>query len=139
MTTNDIVFHQPGLPPNDADIKQALGPMHAAYIQLMSQFEGIAQEWKFYGTKHGWQLKASIKGKALFYLVPRKRSFTFACAVREKERDFLLQSKLPSAIKSELLPAKKCAEGYPLRIQVCQRSDITAALSVVATLTPLRT
>ena len=65
------------------------------------------------------------KGKSTF-LSHASPPFRIGIAVRENEREALLQSPLPVRIKSELSSAKKYPEGYPLRLAISQPPDMSA-------------
>ena len=45
-------------------------------------------------------------------------------AVLENERDALLQSRLPAAVKRDLTSAGKYPEGYPLRLAITTPGDM---------------
>jgi hypothetical protein len=138
MPSQDIIFDRPGSPPDESALEQALGPVCALFTGLLTHVEGATWEWKFYGAKYGWQVKATKKKKALFYLVPCRRSFTFACAVRERERDSLLKSHLTPVVKKELLSAKKYAEGYPVRVRVVKHTDAVMVQGILDEILALR-
>ena len=130
----DAYFVEKAYPPEAAALRNALGSLYPAYKEVLALAEGLDLEWKYYGRKIGWQLKASRKGKALFYLTPLQQLFRVGMAVRESEREALLQSHLPARIKSELKSAKKYPEGYPLRLAISQPSDMKALGIVLALL-----
>ena len=138
MTTTEAHFNRKDAAPDDLALKKALGPVHSAYKETLTLTESYAQEWKFYGARLGWQLKVSQKGKALFYLVLLDKSFRLGFAVRDMEKESLLNSKLPAKAKEELASAKRYPEGYPLKLLVRKESDLRAVRLVVDTLKALR-
>jgi hypothetical protein len=82
------VFDERSEPPDDAALGKALGRSKAHWDAIMRHVEGIdgvSVEWKFYGKKHGWQVKALRKRKALIYLIPHQGSF-FSPAWRSVSR-----------------------------------------------------
>jgi hypothetical protein len=135
---NHVPFDRKESKPDDARLKEVLGGLFSAYQNIVRLTADYRHEWKFYDTKYGWQLKATLKGKALFYLVPLEKSFRMGCAVREKEKEILLNSTLPSQMKEELTLAKKSPEGYPLRLLVRRKSEMKVVRLVIDTLMSLR-
>jgi hypothetical protein len=135
---NRVPFDRKEAKPDNAKLKEVLGELFSAYQDIVRLTGTYRHEWKFYGTKYGWQLKATQKGKTLFYLVPLEKSFRVGLAVREKEKEILLNSKLPSQLKEELTLAKKSPEGYPLRLLVRRKSEMTVVCLVIDRLMSLR-
>ena len=138
MTTSEVFFVRKEAVPDELELKKALEGVHPAFEEILTLIKGYSREWKFYGAKLGWQLKVTKKGKALFYLTPQQGSFRLGFAVRDKEKEVLLNSKLPIKAKEELAVAKKYPEGHPLHLQVNKRSDMNAVRLVVDTLKALR-
>ncbi len=138
MTTSEVYFDRKEAVPDDLRLKRAFGAIHPAYKEILKLIEAYSREWKFYGPKIGWQLKVTQKGKALFYLTPQDGSFRLGFAVRDKEKEVLLNSKLSAKAKEELAGAKRYLEGYPLRLKVKKESDMREVRLVVDTLKALR-
>jgi hypothetical protein len=138
MTSHEALFNRKETIPDDLKLKEALGTLFPAYKELLMLIESYEHEWKFYGSKIGWQFKVRHKGKALFYLTPQAESFRLGFAVRDKEKEVLLSSKLPAKAKAELAAAKRYPEGWPLRMQVNKQADMKAVRLVVDTLKALR-
>ena len=124
--------------PTPQELKQMLGPAHHSYLELVKLTASLSHEWKDYGQKHGWQCKVVQRKKALFYLFPQPGSLRIAFAVRESERDALLESPLPATVKESLRAAKRYPEGYPLRLTVTGESTFTPVRRVIAALLSLR-
>lgn len=137
-TPKIVILDRKDVFPDDAELKRALGAMYSAYQEILKLTEGYSHEWKYYGKKYGWQLKVIRKGKALLYLTPHEGSFLIGCAVRDNERDLLLNSRLPKKVKQELSAAKKYAEGYPLRLSVKTESDMKSVRLVIGVLQSAR-
>jgi hypothetical protein len=134
----NVCFDRKEVVPDDARLKTVLGETYPAYREILALTEVFPREWKYYGAKHGWQLKIMQKGKALLYLVPLEMSFRVGFAVREEERKAFLASKLPAELKEELTVAKKYPEGYPLRLPVRKKSDMKAVRLIITALLSLR-
>ncbi len=136
--TNRVPFDRKEAEPDDAKLKEVLGDLYSAYRDILKLAETYRHEWKFYGTKYGWQLKVTQRGKALFHLAPLEKSFRVGFAVREKEKEVLLNSSLPHQAKEELTLAKKYPEGYPLRFLVRRKSEMKVVRLVIDTVMSLR-
>jgi hypothetical protein len=96
---NNAFFVDKEVPPDPAKLKQALRQLYPAYKEIRELTEACNHEWKYYGRKIGWQLKAIQKEKALFYLTPLEQSFRISFAVREGKREHLLDSNVSSTAK----------------------------------------
>jgi hypothetical protein len=138
MTTSEVLFNRKEAVPDDLNLKKALGDVYSVYKELLALTQTYQQVWKFYGPRIGWQFKVTHKGKALFYLTPQDGSFRLGFAVRDKEKEVLLNSKLPAKAKGELAAAKRYPEGWPLRLHVSKQGDMKAVRLVVDTLKALR-
>jgi hypothetical protein len=138
MATHEVLFDLREAVPDDQKLKNAFGSIYPAFKELLTLVEEYEQVWKFYGPRIGWQCKVAHKGKALFYLTPEEGSFRLGFAVRDKEREILLNSKLPAKAKEELVAAKRYPEGWPLRLHISKQGDMKAVRLVVDTLKTLR-
>jgi hypothetical protein len=127
-------FGQKEVSPDESKLKKILGKLYFAYKQVLELTEAYDHEWKYYGKKHGWQLKVARKGKALLYLTPLEKSFKIGLAVRENERERLLNSSLPPKTKEKLSTAKKYPEGYPLRLEIKSKADMRTVRAVIEVL-----
>jgi hypothetical protein len=127
-----------GVRPDEPKLKKILGELYSAYKELLDLAEDFDHEGKYYGTKIGWQLKATRKGKALFYLTPIEQSFRIGFAVRENEWERLLNSNLSSQSKRQMATAKKYPEGYPLWLAITKKADMKDVRSVLEVLKELR-
>ena len=132
MTNNRFI--DKGEIPSQPKLRKILGNMYTVYKNVLKSTEAYPHEWKFYGKTIGWQLKAVYKGKALFYLTPLDGAFRISFAVRENEREALSKSDLPTAVKEQLLSAKKYPEGYPLRLEVRKASEMKSIRTILSAL-----
>lgn len=111
--------------PSERSLISALGDSYESFAELVQLSDSLLQEWKFYSPKYGWALKIFQKKKVLFYLTPGAGQFYFGMAVRENERDLILDSDVSAVTRSVLANEKKILEGYPLRIEVKNRDQLT--------------
>jgi hypothetical protein len=138
MTTSEVLFNRKETVPDDLKLKESFGAVYTMYKELLALIETYQRVWKFYGPRIGWQFKVTHKGKALFWMTPQQGSFRLGFAVRDKEKEVLLNSKLPTKAKEELVAAKRYPEGWPLRLHVSKQGDMKAVRLVVDTLKALR-
>jgi hypothetical protein len=131
---NTAYYDKKEVAPDEPKLKKALGGLYSAYKEVVGLTDAYAHEWKYYGKKIGWQLKVTRRGKALLYLTPLEKSFRIGFAVRENERDQLLNSSLPLKTKEELATTKKYPEGYPLRLEIKSKTDMRAVRAVLEVL-----
>jgi hypothetical protein len=127
-------FDQKEVTPDESKLKKALGELYPAYKEILELTDAYDHEWKYYGKKYGWQLKVMHKGKALLYLTPQEKSFKIGLAVRENERERLINSSLPPKTKEELASAKKYPEGYPVRLDIKSKTDMQEVRVVIEVL-----
>ena len=80
--------------------------------------DGVIPEWKYYGEKHGWQLKLLARKRAVAYLIPRQGHFTAALALRPAALAAVRSSGLPEALIRAIDAAKPSSEGKPARVDV---------------------
>ena len=138
QTTKEASDGRKEAAPDELKLKRVLGGMYDSYQEILSLTGNHPREWKYYGKKFGWQLRVMHKAKALLYLSPLAGSFRVGCAVRENEREALLNSSLPVKLRQELAAAKKYAEGYPLRLLVKRGSDMKSVRLIFRTLQSTR-
>ena len=111
--------------PEASELSAALGrsqPLWEALVEGLPA--GLVPEWKFYGAKHGWQLKV-LKGKrAVLYLIPHDGYFTAAVALNARALAALGGSGLPPDLVREIEDGPKLPEGKAARIQVTTRAQL---------------
>jgi hypothetical protein len=103
------------------DLSSLLGKTKKQWDALMgflAERQGIVPEWKFYGEKHGWQVKLTTKKRALAYLIPRQGHFTAALALRRQAIAALRENGLPELLVRSIESAKESSEGKPARLEI---------------------
>ncbi len=116
-------------PPDDARLAAVLGPAKACWDAVLAQVEaereGVVPEWKFYGAKHGWQLKLVRKRRAFLYLIPYEGRFVAGMALSPAEVARLREARVPDALIEEIESAKASTEGRPARVEVRTADQLT--------------
>jgi hypothetical protein len=130
-----------GAAPGDEALRARLGAAVAAWDDLLGRTAGFERAWKDYGGRIGWQLKISRARKALCWATPQDGAFRAAFALRDDEREALLDlpgARLPAEVKDALRSAVRAGEGWPLRLTVTPDSGAGALRSVLDVLLPRR-
>lgn len=118
-------FDQGGAPPDDASLARVLGRSRVHWEALVSHLgsacDGVVLEWKYYGRKHGWQLKALRRKRALVFLVPHSGSFLAGLALNEAAVEALRAGRFPAALVEEVSGSNRYPEGRPARVEVTSK------------------
>lgn len=128
---SEFIFVEKDIQPDNEMLKDALGRSFTHFEKLQDLTKHLIQEWKFYGKKYGWQFKVSEKKKAVCYVVPYEKYFLAGMALREADRNLLLDSKLDPQVKEELAKAEKIMEGYPLSFNIRTKADFKKLITVL--------
>jgi len=122
------IFPDKTIRPTDADLKNALGKTYDLWIALRNfvfdKYPTAFEEWNCAGAKYGWSFRIKDKKRAIIYLLPRDKYFKVAFVFGEKATQQILGSKISEEIKSELMNAKKYAEGRGIRIDIKDKNNI---------------
>ncbi len=132
MTQN--VFLNKAAPPTAARIAKALKTTAAYWDELKRHVDvPVVEEWKYYGTSHGWTLKLLLKKRNLCFLTVCDGFFIAAFVLGDKGVALAEQSKLPAKLVSELVSAKRYAEGRGIRLEVRSRRVLDQAKMLLDT------
>lgn len=129
------LFDEAGTSPSDEGLREALGavaPWWDEAVAAALRVPGVTAAWRFYGAKHGWQLKLAGRRRALAYLIPRQGCFTLGAALQPEAVEAVRRSGLPEALVREIEAAKTCAEGRPARVVVTDPEQGAVALELLA-------
>jgi len=122
--------------PDDATLEQALGKTKKVWDTIIDHVDqlpnGLVREWKYYGKKHGWQLKVTDRKRAVLYLIPHHGSFLAALALNDKAVAALPSQKILPRLVREIATAKTYPEGRPARVEVTSTSDLTVVKKLLA-------
>ncbi len=80
--------------------------------------------WKFYGKKHGWQLKCIKRKKAVLYMVPKDGFFSAGLALNAKAFAALDDSELPPEVVAEIKGGPGASEGQPARFELTDGAHV---------------
>ena len=123
--------------PEDTTLRAVLGNRFSDYQQLTGLAAAYSQVWNF-SKSSGWMLKVFDRQKALFYLIPLNNAIRISLAIREKERDVLLEDKGLSALHEKISSAKKVVEGFALKFDILGDSDLPILINFLAKLIAIR-
>ena len=136
---SEVVFRDKSKMPDADMLKAALKETYLFYESIVRMTEEKTLEWKFYSPKSGWTLKVFDKKKALCWITPYDAHFNLSMAVRDVERESLLQlGELSPAIREKLETAEKYPEGWALRITVVSEADFHDAEAAISQVMKIR-
>jgi Protein of unknown function (DUF3788) len=121
--------------PDEQALAAALGETRAHWDALVAhlgeQAGAGSSEWKHYGKKYGWQLKFSVKRRALIYLVPHEGNFLAGLALNPKAVAALDDTDLPPEFVEGVKAEKACHEGRPARVVVTGPAEIAMVKTLI--------
>ena len=114
--------------PQESDIKNALKSTYT-YLQEIREYikENIGEtreEWKYYGKKHGWELKTFLKKRNLFFIGIYDGYFRVTFVFGKKAVEAVQDSDVSDKLKKELAEARKYGEGRGLAVVVKNDSHL---------------
>ena len=122
--------------PEASAIASALGGALPWYESIMESSAGFEREWKHYGKKYGWKLKAHDGRKALFELTIGTAGFRVSVAAREGEIAALREDLAP--ILDLLQPPGKSKEGWGIRLPIVDQESCDRARALIGAVAKLR-
>jgi hypothetical protein len=135
---SDNLFLEAASPPDAAAIEAALGEAYAWYQGVLNAAAGFMQDWKHYGKKYGWKLKAHDGAKALFELTVARGNFRLGMAVRERELEAMREDEALASELGGLLDADKAKEGWGIRLTIDEEGKYRQALRLIEAVAALR-
>ncbi len=116
------IFQDKTITPTDNDLVEKLDSTYNLWIQLqnfvLSKYPDGLSEWNYPGKKYGWSFRIKDKKRAIIYFLPRDKYFKVAFVFGQKATDIVLTSDIFPEIKTELMQARKYAEGRGIRIDI---------------------
>ncbi|MFZ4399535.1 MAG: DUF3788 domain-containing protein [Bacteroidales bacterium] len=108
--------------PTNKELIDSLQTTYDLWIQILNyvhlKFPASTDEWNYPGEKYGWSFRIKDKKRAIIYLLPRNQFFIVAFVFGQKAYDAIMESSVSDFIKTELMAAKKYAEGRGIRIDI---------------------
>ena len=126
MSDNYFLAENPA--PDQTSIAAALGGKYSLFESIMAAADGFEKDWKHYGKKYGWKMKAHDGEKALFELTIGSVDIRLSVAARESEMQAL----------AELLPPGKSKEGWGIRLSVADEESALRAIALIKAVAALR-
>ncbi len=131
------LFTDSGVPPTEALLRKQMGKAFDYYTSMLSISGQYRKQWQ-YGSGSGWLLKVDDMRKALFYLMPFDLGIDISLAIRDAEREELMQHKQIELFYPQLALAQKYAEGYALRFEIENDTSCVVAMALVQKLIDIR-
>jgi hypothetical protein len=122
-------------PPDETVLAAALGDAMTLWRDIRNRLEGrygaLVEDWKFYSKKSGWTMKLLLKKRNLFFSFPQDGCFSVSFVFGDKAVALVQQSSLPETIVSDLVNARKYAEGRGVLIEVKSPEDVGYIVKLV--------
>lgn len=129
------IFPDKQLVPTDDDLARELGGSKILFDRLADfirqEFPPVTTEWKHYGQKSGWVLKLFSGTRNLFFVVPCSGYFKLAFTFGDRAVERILADQFPETLKSELVNARKYAEGRTIQLETKTGEDAEIAKKLV--------
>jgi len=135
---HDNSFIDEARAPDPASIEAALGGANPWYLGILEAAAGFELEWKHYGKKYGWKLKAHDGEKTLFELTVTAGQFRIGMAVREAELKALRDGPATADGLAELVAAERAREGWGIRLLVGDEKAYAQARALVGAVAGIR-
>jgi hypothetical protein len=130
MTQN--VFLEKSKQPTPVEISKHLGTRMRYLTELQQHITGDwVPEWKYYGQKLGWTMKLLVGKRNLCFIVVCKGYFAVSMVFGDKAVRAVEDSSLPAELISELVQARRYAEGRGIRIEVKSRTALGHAKTLL--------
>ncbi len=119
----------------EAELKAFLGPAFALWSGIIKAVEGnfspLTHEWRPSKAEFGRTCLLQHKKRTLLYITPDKGRVWVAIVLGERAYGIVMNSSLPTAIKTMFSQAKPYAEGRGIRFPVSSTSDISVITKLV--------
>lgn len=129
---SDNVFLDRALEPARDLVAKALGTRAPYLGELTRHVPGpLTEEWKHYGKTIGWTLKLLSGRRNLCFVVVCRGYFAVSFVFGDKAVRAVEQSGLPPDLVTELVHARRYAEGRGIRIAVKSRRALEHAKTLM--------
>lgn len=98
---------------------------------MMSAYEDVVLEWKFYGKSSGWTLACKSNKRTLLYLTPLDGRFKITFVLGEKAAAKAQAADFPEYLLQSISEAKPYAEGRSFPVDVKSGSDLELVKSLL--------
>lgn len=129
------VFDDPLRRPEAARLRQALGPAHALWSDLVAkattQCPELSPEWHFAGPKYGWALRLKRQDRTAVHLIPGAGCFLVGVVLGARVVAGAEAGRLSKKARAVLETAPRYAEGIGVRMPVGSAGDLRVAMQFV--------
>lgn len=99
---------------------------------LAEVYSPLEEDWAFSGKSHGWALRLRHRKRPVLYMKPLEGFYRVSFALSESAAEAVRLSDLPPEIRDLVAQAPKYSEGYAVRVEVRDGSEIPSIAKLVA-------
>jgi hypothetical protein len=123
--------------PTDEILNDVLGNAYSYYRDLLDLLKVYSQEW-IYAKSSGWMLKIFDPHSSFLHIIPLREEFVVNLAIRENEKENILNNIYLEELHNQLKASQKHSEGYGLKFEVASVKEYRQVKLLVDQLIILR-
>jgi hypothetical protein len=125
-------FDDSSAPPSETALADLLGAAVTPWADTVAACPaGTSFDWKFYGRKAGWVLRARQKKRTLLYLVPDAGRCDAVFVFGNRAAELASRSPLPDEVLLAISTATPHVEGRSFRVPVASAIDVATVAALL--------
>lgn len=130
-------FIKKTLKPNTTTLPEVLGSLFESYTDLNETTKHFSHIWN-HSKSSGWMEKVSDSKKALYYFIPLHNSFKISMAIRESEKNAILEDNRYDRFHAIVNGAKKYSEGFNIQLEIMDAAEYEFAKAFIEIIISMR-
>lgn len=123
--------------PTEDTLNDVLGSVYSHYEEIIAITGTFSTEW-IHSQSGGWMLKVFDNKKSLLYIIPLRNEFIVSLAIRENEKDNILNDAKLKELHRQVSTSKKHTEGYALKYEITNDKEYRQARLLIEKLIEFR-
>ena len=123
--------------PTEDTLNDVLGSVYSHYEEIIAITGTFSTEW-IHSQSGGWMLKVFDNKKSLLYIIPLRKEFIVSLAIRENEKDNILNDAKLKELHRQVSTSKKHTEGYALKYEIANDQEYRQARLLIEKLIEFR-